>query len=199
MIALILGGARSGKSELAERWAGGGSPVVTYVATMVVGDDADLATRVAAHRARRPAQWQTVEVAPDTDLPDLLAGLEGTVLVDSLGPWLGSRPELSVDADAICAALLARSGDTFLVSEEVGLGVHPTSAAGRQFRDTLGMLNQSISAIADQVVLVFAGRALPLVPMGTAGRGPAHARREEQPAADGAPAQTAVDAPGIAR
>ncbi len=160
MITLVLGGARSGKSLVAERLAARCPPPVTYLATLAVGEDAELGLRVAAHRARRPAAWCTLEVA--SGLPDALRRLAGTALVDSLGAWLAGHEGLAVDTDGLCAALLARAGDTVLVSDEVGLGVHPSSEVGRHFRDALGSLNQAVAAVADRVLLVVAGRVLTL-------------------------------------
>ena len=84
------------------------------------------------------------------------------MLVDSLGPWLASLPEMRPDPDALTAALLARHGDTIIVSEEVGLGVHPETPLGREFRDALGTLNQAIARVSDHVLLVVAGRVLSL-------------------------------------
>jgi adenosyl cobinamide kinase/adenosyl cobinamide phosphate guanylyltransferase len=160
VIALVLGGARSGKSGYAEHLAASFPEPVSYVATACVDGDADLAARVAEHRARRPATWTTIESGPD--LPSVLRRTTGTVLVDALGPWLASLPELAVDGGALCEALTTRAGDAVVVSEEVGLGVHPATAAGRRFRDALGELNQAVAAVADEVVLVVAGRALRL-------------------------------------
>jgi adenosyl cobinamide kinase/adenosyl cobinamide phosphate guanylyltransferase len=161
MITLVLGGARSGKSEVAERWAASSPEPVTYVATAVLADDdADFAARVDAHRARRPAAWQTVE--PGEGLIWTLASTEGTVLLESLGAWVAAASGFTVDADGLCAVLRDRTGDTLVVSEEVGLGVHPSSEAGRQFRDALGAVNQAVAAVADRTVLVVAGRVLDL-------------------------------------
>lgn len=160
MVTLVLGGARSGKSAVAERLAAAAPPPVTYVATAVVGSDADLAARVAAHRARRPASWRTVEA--DRDLPGLLSRLSGTVLVDALGPWVAAAPGFVVDAGALCDALKSRAGVTVVVSEEVGLGVHPSTEVGRRFRDALGELNRAVAAVADRVLFVVAGMVVPL-------------------------------------
>jgi adenosyl cobinamide kinase/adenosyl cobinamide phosphate guanylyltransferase len=161
MITLVLGGARSGKSAYAERLMAHRPTPVTYVATLQVGDDGDLAARVARHRHRRPPEWRTVEAG--RDLPELLVATPGSVLVDSLGPWVvGHGPGEPVDAAALCRAFAARAGDTVVVSEEVGLGVHPSSEAGRLFRDALGSLNQAAAAVADEVFFVVAGRALRL-------------------------------------
>ncbi len=70
--------------------------------------------------------------------------------------------DFAVDVDGLCAALRERQGDTVVVSEEVGLGVHAATDVGRRFCDVLGGLNQEVAAVADDVVLVVAGRALPL-------------------------------------
>jgi len=161
VIALVLGGARSGKSAFAERMAARLPGPVTYVATAQVAD-ADMAGRVAAHQARRPPEWRTVEAV--ADLAGSLAALEGTVLIDSLGTWTSGAGDFQPDADALCHALRHRRGDTVIVSEEVGLGVHPSSEAGRRFRDALGTINQAVAAVADEVVLVVAGRPLSLGP-----------------------------------
>ena len=160
MIVLVLGGARSGKSGYAEHRAASLPEPVSYVATACIDGDADLAARVAEHRARRPASWTTIESGPD--LPAVLRGTTGTVLVDALGPWLASETDFAVDVGALGDALTARAGDSVVVSEEVGLGVHPATDAGRRFRDALGQLNQAVAAVADEVVLVVAGRALRL-------------------------------------
>jgi nicotinate-nucleotide--dimethylbenzimidazole phosphoribosyltransferase len=181
VITLVLGGTRSGKSEVAEAIAARSAAPVTYVATHVLAAadgggaagpgaapaDADMAARVAAHRARRPDAWATVEAGPD--LPAVVAGLGGTVLVDSLGTWVAAVPGLAPDAAALCDALRAReragAGDTVVVSEEVGLGVHPPTEVGRRFADALGALNRAVAAVADRALLVVAGRALRLDPV----------------------------------
>jgi adenosylcobinamide kinase/adenosylcobinamide-phosphate guanylyltransferase len=161
MITLVLGGARSGKSTYAERLMGRLPSPITYVATLLVGDDQDLSARVARHRQRRPAEWDTVEAG--LDLPAVVRSLQGSMLLDSLGPWVALNGEdATVDSATLCRALTERAGDSVIVSEEVGLGVHPSSAAGRHFRDALGTVNQDVAEVADQVLLVVAGRALTL-------------------------------------
>jgi len=161
VITLVLGGARSGKSAVAERLAGAGP--VTYLATfMGGGDDADMAARVAAHRARRPASWTTVETS------DLVGGVRaverGTLLVDSLTTWVAGATGFAVDTAGLCLAMGSHDGDVIAVSDEVGLGVHPSSEEGRRFRDALGMVNQAVSSVADEALLVVAGRVLRLDP-----------------------------------
>jgi adenosylcobinamide kinase/adenosylcobinamide-phosphate guanylyltransferase len=161
MITVVLGGTRSGKSEVAERIAAELPTPTTYVATASVNDP-EFEARVAEHRARRPADWKTIEVA--SDLPQVLAELHGTALVDSIGTWVAGAPEFAVDIDALCDACRSRAGDTVLVAEEVGLAVHPPTELGRRFADAVGECNRKIATVADRVLLVVAGRALELEP-----------------------------------
>jgi adenosylcobinamide kinase/adenosylcobinamide-phosphate guanylyltransferase len=160
LITLVLGGARSGKSAVAERLAAGLPQPVTYIATAVEGNDPDLAARIAVHKGRRPLGWRTVDAVDD--LCAALSGVDGTVLVDSMGTWVAACPDFGVDVAAVDDALARRIGDTVVVSEEVGFGVHPSSDAGRRFRDALGEVNQVVAARADEVLLVVAGRILRL-------------------------------------
>jgi adenosyl cobinamide kinase/adenosyl cobinamide phosphate guanylyltransferase len=161
VIVLALGGARSGKSAVAEATAAGLGAPVTYLATAERDDrDHDFEARVGAHRARRPASWTTVECG--ADLVAQLSDRHGTLLVDSLGTWVAAHPDLVVDGEALAAALAAHDGHAVVVSEEVGLGVHPSTPVGRRFRDALGTVNQQVAAVADEVWLVVAGRVLPL-------------------------------------
>jgi adenosylcobinamide kinase/adenosylcobinamide-phosphate guanylyltransferase len=164
VITLVLGGARSGKSAIAERLAAGAAGLdagVTYVATIWPLDgapDPDLAARVDSHRSRRPDHWPTVE--PPYDLVDVLRSTDGVVLIDSLGSWLSAQPDMAVDRDALAAALAGRSDPTFVVSDEVGWGVHPETETGRRFRDELGALNHAVADLADEVLVAVAGRVL---------------------------------------
>lgn len=172
---LVTGGVRSGKSRHAEALLAG-EPVVTYVApgpTEREDGDPDWAARIAAHRARRPAAWHTLESR------DLVAALsrEGAVLVDCLGTWLTAvldeaaawdlpTEEVHALLDArlapAVAACAAASGPVVLVTNEVGLGVVPAHRSGRLFRDLLGTVNQALAAACDEVHLVVAGRVLVL-------------------------------------
>jgi adenosyl cobinamide kinase/adenosyl cobinamide phosphate guanylyltransferase len=158
-VTLLLGGARSGKSALAERQAGPGP--VTYVATGTGDADADMAARIAAHQQRRPSTWTTVETG---DLVAAIDSCSGTLLVDSLTAWVARAEGFSVDTAALCRALGNHAGHVIVVTDEVGLGVHPSTDAGRRFRDALGLVNQAVAAIADEVSLVVAGRLLRLDP-----------------------------------
>ena len=161
VITLVLGGARSGKSRHAEKLAAGLPPPVTYIATAVVDDmDGDQVARIAAHRARRDPAWTTVEAGAGLALA--LRTVAASVLVDSLGAWVAAHDDFAIDVDELCKALSSRDGDTVVVSEEVGLGVHPSSELGRRFRDVLGDVNAAVADVADDVLLVIAGRVLPL-------------------------------------
>lgn len=136
---------------------------MTYVATSPrASDDASMASRIAVHRNRRPAAWHTVEAG--AALTDALAGLEGAVLVDSLGAWVAATWDFEVAVDALCQslALLGERADVVVVSEEVGMSVSPSTEIGNRFRDVLGAVNTAVAAIADRVLFVIAGRVLPL-------------------------------------
>lgn len=161
MIRLVLGGTRSGKSEVAESLVPPGP--ATYVATGVVTDD-DMARRIAAHRDRRRAQWTTVEAGPGDVVGAVAGAAPGPVLVDSLGSWVAASPEMRVDGPRLCEAAAARASNVVIVSEEVGLGVHPHTEAGRLFCDRLGELNRLVASAAGEVLLVVAGRVLRLGP-----------------------------------
>jgi nicotinate-nucleotide--dimethylbenzimidazole phosphoribosyltransferase len=175
VITLVLGGTRSGKSAVAEDLAARHGTPVTYVATMAPSGDPDLEARVAAHRRRRDPTWETVDAG--RDLAGILARLRGTVLVDSLGPWVASATWVDAstsgadahpvpDVVALCAALREREGDTVVVSDEVGLAVHPSTEQGRGFQNALGAVNHAVSAVAERAYLVVAGRPLALPPIG---------------------------------
>tara|TARA_B100000686_G_scaffold260598_2_gene273385 strand:- start:461 stop:988 length:528 start_codon:yes stop_codon:yes gene_type:complete len=173
VIVLVLGGTRSGKSEVAERLAAevadGGS--VLYLATACTSEeDTEFIGRVNRHRSRRPPHWTTHEVDDPLTLPQLLADLDGPVLLDSLGSWVAAHPDLDPDLDGIVTALTGRSarGDvTLVVTEEVGLSVHPQTETGRRFADALGAANRLVADAADQVLFVVAGRTLELPTHGT--------------------------------
>ena len=157
---LVLGGTRSGKSEYAESLLAG-RPSVRYVATARPDpEDTDFAARIAGHTERRPATWSTVE----TDLVEALA-TPGPALVDDLGGWLADHldweaPRGTLDISPLVAATAAFDDRLVVVSSEVGLGVLPATASGRLFADELGILNQQIAAVCDEVVLVVAGTVL---------------------------------------
>lgn len=161
-VILVLGGTRSGKSEVAERIAAGVGGAVTYLATGSTDGSAgasDLNARIARHQQRRPSDWTTVECGAGLAAA-LRARPGGTVLVDSLGTWLAAHHDFAANTADLVAAITARRGTTIVVSEEVGLAIHPTTELGRRFVDALGSLNQAVAAEADEVALVVAGRTL---------------------------------------
>ncbi len=159
MLILVLGGARSGKSHVAEALAGRLPRPVTYVATLIPDShDHDLCQRIEAHRRRRPAAWRTTDA--ERDLAAQLQTFPATVLLDSLGPWVSAHHPNHDAAQGLAAMLAARPGDSVVVSDEVGMSVHPSTSAGRAFRDELGAVNSAIAALADHTLLVVAGRVI---------------------------------------
>ncbi|HEV2188565.1 MAG TPA: bifunctional adenosylcobinamide kinase/adenosylcobinamide-phosphate guanylyltransferase [Stellaceae bacterium] len=169
-VTLVLGGARSGKSRYAEALVMGAAQAGTYIATGEAGD-AEMAARIAHHRAHRGAFWRTIETPLDL-APAILAHADPArpVLVDCLTLWvsnlLGAGRIIEHESEALLGALRDASGPVVLVSNEVGLGLVPETPLGRAFRDAAGRLNQAVAAAADRVVFIAAG--LPLVLKGEA-------------------------------
>lgn len=164
---LITGGARSGKSALAERWTlKEGTPAI-YIAT-ARAHDAEMAARIAEHQARRGPEWQTI--AEPTRLVETLTATDnqGARLVDCLTLWLSNLMEDDADIAAETAALAetvaATASPLVLVTNEVGLGIVPENALARTFRDAQGRLNQAIAEVADEVYLAVAGHPLKVKP-----------------------------------
>ena len=171
MHTLILGGARSGKSALAERLARDSGGPVTYLATARAGDG-EMAERIAHHRARRPDSWGCVE--EPLALADALrrhARADGCVLVDCLTLWLSNllgdadASRFGREREALLGTLPGLPGEIVLVSNEVGLGIVPLGELSRRFVDEAGRLHQALAAQCDRVVFVAAG--LPLVMKGS--------------------------------
>jgi adenosylcobinamide kinase / adenosylcobinamide-phosphate guanylyltransferase len=146
---------------MVEKAASGG----TYCATAEAGD-AEMAERIAAHRARRGPFWRTVE-EPLALSPTIATETtpERPLLVDCLTLWLSNlllaAKPIDEETAMLCNALRLASGSVVLVANEVGLGLVPETPLGRQFRDAAGRLNQQVAAFADRVVFVAAG--LPMV------------------------------------
>lgn len=175
---LILGGARSGKSRLAEDKALAAGLAVTCIVTAQPGD-AEMAQRIRRHRERRPPHWAVVE-APVSLAAALksLAAPDRCLLVDCLTIWLSNLlhlcPDTSGEPESAmareCRALLetlpALAGHIILVSNEVGMGIVPSGELSRRFRDEIGRLHQDLAARCDHVILVVAG--LPLTLKGNA-------------------------------
>jgi adenosylcobinamide kinase/adenosylcobinamide-phosphate guanylyltransferase len=165
-LTLVLGGARSGKSRHAERLVLESGLVPVYVAT-AEALDAEMAARIAAHRARRGAGWRTLE--EPLDLAGTLekeCGPDRAVLVDCLTLWLSNlmvaRRPVRADTARLAELLPRLPGMLVLVSNEVGLGVVPAAPMARAFIDHAGWLHQSIAEQADVVVFMAAGLPLHL-------------------------------------
>ncbi|MEA2322281.1 MAG: histidinol-phosphate aminotransferase [Solirubrobacteraceae bacterium] len=178
-LTLVIGGTRSGKSARAEALAAAGGRAVRYVATAEATDPA-MAARIAAHAARRPRDWTTVEAT--ASLAAALGPDDGTcVLVDGLGPWIATalhragafapspaggcvsavREQVRAEIDGVVAS--ARAGrEVIVVAEEAGHGVLPADAATRAWVDLLGEAAQALAAAATRVELVVAGRPIAL-------------------------------------
>lgn len=155
-----MGGARSGKSALAEKFLAGGEGVPVYLATATVGDD-EMHARITRHRTDRGSGWQTIEVPLD------LAGAIGALppnsraLIDCATLWLSNHllagSDLDGEVDALLAAVRLSRSTLVVVSNEVGWGIVPATSLGREFRDAQGRLNQRLAEAADLVVGVMAG------------------------------------------
>ena len=179
---LIIGGARSGKSTLAERLAAGSAKHVAFIATATASDE-DMQDRIARHRASRPAEWTTIEEPLDLvhALRDANA-IADVILLDCLTLWLANwmgqeefastlddvslKSKFTESALTATDALLATikilgTGKTVvIVSNEVGLGIVPMHPLSRTYRDTLGWVNQRIAQDAERVYLMVAGLAV---------------------------------------
>ncbi|WP_417596544.1 bifunctional adenosylcobinamide kinase/adenosylcobinamide-phosphate guanylyltransferase [Oceanospirillum sp.] len=165
MISFILGGARSGKSGLAEKMASESGLPVHYLATAQVWDD-EMAGRVKHHKSRRPTEWPTTEEPLDIIpvIKALVCDQKTCVLLDCLTLWMTNLLLLDDDQalaerqqaflDFLCQGV---DGHLILVSNEVGQGIVPTNKLARRFVDESGRLHQRIAEIADEVIFVTAG------------------------------------------
>ena len=167
-LVLLLGGARSGKSALAVELAVQCGRDVVFLATCE-GRDEEMRARIARHRAERPAGWRTVEVPTDLGRALAVAAPDDSLIVDCLSLWVANLLEERREARAIeelaataAAGAAERRGLTIAVSNEVGLGIVPATPLGRRYRDLLGRANAIWAKAADDVLLVVAGRVLPL-------------------------------------
>jgi adenosylcobinamide kinase/adenosylcobinamide-phosphate guanylyltransferase len=167
-LVLLLGGARSGKSQLAVSLAVDHGEPVSFVAT---GEprDAEMRARIAAHRSQRPTDWETIEepLALDSALGRVPTG--STAIVDCLSLWVAnlqgagaSESEIEEAGSRAAEAAAARLGLTIAVSNEVGLGIVPMNPLARAYRDILGCVNRSWVGASDEAWLVVAGRKLRL-------------------------------------
>jgi adenosyl cobinamide kinase/adenosyl cobinamide phosphate guanylyltransferase len=166
-LVLLIGGARSGKTELAVRMASEQRSPVTVVATGEAGD-AEMAERIERHRRERPESWNTIEEPlrlseAIEQVPD-----DHCLIIDCLTLWVANVLARTGDAEALeqgrKAALTAaaRGGPTIAVTNEVGLGIVPDNPVGRSYRDLLGRVNAAWAERAEHAYLLIAGRTLEL-------------------------------------
>jgi adenosylcobinamide kinase/adenosylcobinamide-phosphate guanylyltransferase len=162
-LTLVIGGARSGKSRLAEALVQASGRPRVYVATAQAWDD-EMAARIAAHRAGRSG-WQTVEAPHEVAAAVAAVPAGAAVLVDCATLWLSNRmlagADVAAEGAALVTALVAAPAPVVVVTNEVGQGIVPDNALARAFRDAQGRLNQALAAAAGLAVLAVAG--LPLV------------------------------------
>src|SRR5580658_7452885 len=178
MLTLILGGARSGKSRLAQRLAAQAGSV-SYVATARADTDPEMAARIERHRADRPDSWRTIEEPLAlASAVERAANNADTILVDCLTIWLSNlfwehRPDKpqqiaeTARTELHRIAAVARQSRVILVSNELGSGTVPEAALARAFRDAQGLMNQWAAEAADEVILTVAGLPLHLKKAGS--------------------------------
>jgi adenosylcobinamide kinase/adenosylcobinamide-phosphate guanylyltransferase len=168
MKTLVLGGARSGKSQHAEALAQASGKGVVYVATAPrFPDDKEWQQRISQHEKQRPENWELLE--EELSLISILHSTKHEdkfVLVDCLTLWLSNVMFANKDEEdetrQLCDALANYAGDMVLVSNEVGMGLVAETKLGRSFCDAQGRLNQAVAKVADQVFFVAAGLPLQL-------------------------------------
>lgn len=163
---LVLGGARSGKSRYAEDLAAAHPGPKVYVASAVAGD-AEMASRIAHHQARRGEGWTTVE----TPLAVIEAiarndAKDRFVLFDCVTLWVSNlmhaERDVASEVERLAAVVAGFRGRLAIVSNEVGLGIVPDNPLARAFRDEAGRANQELAAAAEEVVFIAAGLPLRL-------------------------------------
>lgn len=167
-LTVLIGGARAGKSSLAAKLASASPAPVTFVATAEALDD-EMRDRIARHRAERPEEWDTLEEPLDLERALAEVDPDHAIIVDCLTLWVSNLlleglSDEEIEARAVSAAEVAagRSAPTFVVTNEVGSGVHPSSDLGRRYRDLLGRVNVIWGGVATEALLVVAGRSIRL-------------------------------------
>ena len=165
-LTLILGGARSGKSDFAQALARKrGGDAVLFVATAEARDD-EMRARIASHRAARATEWQTLE--SPRDIARALGAMAGerVIVIDCVTLWASNvllaeksnAPQaMSREIDALLVWYRANDAEMILVSNEVGMGLVPANELGRTYRDLLGAVNKKLAECADEVYLLVAG------------------------------------------
>jgi adenosyl cobinamide kinase/adenosyl cobinamide phosphate guanylyltransferase len=161
-VTLLIGGARSGKSALAVEMGRRYEGDVVFLAT-AEPFDADMSSRIDRHRNDRP-DWPLVESPLELASAVAASPTRSMLIVDCLTVWVANELHHggSIDVDAVARALTDRCGPSIVITNEVGLGVHPETELGRSYRDELGRVNQAIAAVATKTLLLVAGRAMRL-------------------------------------
>jgi adenosylcobinamide kinase / adenosylcobinamide-phosphate guanylyltransferase len=166
-LTLLVGGARSGKSDLAVEIGRRHDGAVTFIATARRFDD-DMSRRIERHQTERPA-WPTIEAPVELRRAVIDVAADHLVIIDCLTLWVSNMmleewSDEAVDEYAVATAAVAaaRTAHTVVVSNEVGLGIHPANELGRRYRDLLGRVNRVWAAAATQTLFLVAGRAVPL-------------------------------------
>lgn len=172
-LTVLLGGARSGKSDQAVKLGASWPGRVVFVATAEPRDD-DMATRIDRHRTERPDAWATFESARFNHLEAASIETSSLLLVDCLTMLVSNlllgdddvpalnEPELLAHVESLAATLAARTGPAVVISNETGMGVHPPTELGRAYRDILGRANRIVVDHARTAALIVAGRLIPL-------------------------------------
>jgi adenosylcobinamide kinase / adenosylcobinamide-phosphate guanylyltransferase len=177
-LTFILGGARSGKSDYAQKLAEARRRPVLFIATGQALDD-EMSGRIAAHRQRRPPQWQTLELStgvgkymlehsqpPGVVLLDCLTLLISNTMLhnaDQVEPNAeAARADVKHEIELLLDAIRRSQSDWIVVSNEVGQGIVPAYAAGRIFRDLLGWANKEMALQAEEVIWMVAGIPVPI-------------------------------------
>jgi adenosyl cobinamide kinase/adenosyl cobinamide phosphate guanylyltransferase len=167
-LTVLLGGARSGKSELSSKLAGAADLPVVMVVTAEARDE-EMTERIRRHRESRPAAWITVEAPVEVAKAVGELAPNAFVVLDCLSLWVSNAIEAKLgddrildEAREIASALAKREVPAVVVSNEVGLGIVPMNALARRYRDTLGRVNATFVDAAERAYFVVAGRALAL-------------------------------------
>ena len=167
-LTVLLGGARSGKSELSSRLASAAEGPVVVVVTAEARDE-EMTERIRRHREARPAAWTTVEVPIELAAAARDLASDAFVVLDCLSLWVSNAMEAGLDDDRIveeareiATVLAKREAPSVVVSNEVGLGIVPVNALARRYRDTLGRINATFVGEAQRAYFVVGGKALAL-------------------------------------
>lgn len=165
---LLVGGARSGKSDLAVKLGQAWTGEVIVAATAEASDD-DMGRRIERHKDDRPESWGLIE-APHLSAHDVVGVEPGallivdciTMLVNNLLFAEKTEQQIHEHGSILSHAFVSRADPTIVITNEVGLGVHPETELGRQYRDVLGRFNQQLASRAETTAFVAAGKVMPL-------------------------------------